>query len=317
MHFFFPDVTGEYFRKDITESQEGVALYLDVQVIDTTTCEPLSGVAMDMWHCNATGVYTGVVASGNGDVNDATNINNTFLRGIQETDSDGVVQFHSIVPGHYSGRTTHAHVLAHTAGNWELLANNTITGGTTSSHVGQLFFDQSLLTEVAAVSPYSTNTQSTTTNSEDSIMSEEAADIDPIVEYVLLGDTVADGIFAWITVGIDSTANYTVSPAATYGENGGVANADSNMGGGGGGAPSGSMGNGTAPSGFGGGNGTAPTGSMDGGNGTAPTGSTVPTDVAVSSTAAAETTAAESTVSSSGADSSSCKRKRSFRRSTL
>lgn len=55
------------------------------------------------------GVYSGVIANGNGDSNDASNINATFLRGIQKTDSDGVLTFDTLVPGHYSGRTTHSH----------------------------------------------------------------------------------------------------------------------------------------------------------------------------------------------------------------
>ena len=62
----------------------------------------------DLWNCNATGVYAGIVATGNGNgLDDPTNINNTFLRGIQKVDHDGVATFESIFPGHYSGRATH------------------------------------------------------------------------------------------------------------------------------------------------------------------------------------------------------------------
>lgn len=232
---------GEYFRQNITEDQQGVPLYMDIQVIDTNTCEPLADVAVDFWHCNATGVYSGITSSGNGDSTDTSNLNNTFLRGIQATDKDGVLQFQSIVPGHYTSRANHIHVLAHTKGNWSLLPNGTISGGGTTAHVGQVFFDQDLLTEVEVFEPYSTNTQELTLNSEDSILSSEASDIDPVVEYVLLGDSVADGIFSWISFGVDSTANSTVTPAAYYSANGGYANSDSGsgMGGGGGDAPSG------------------------------------------------------------------------------
>lgn len=259
-----PDITGEYWRRDVRESQAGVAMYLDIQVIDTNTCEPLSGAAFDFWHANSTGVYSGIVASGNGNSADATNINATFLRGVQETDSDGVVQFLSTVPGHYDGRCNHAHIIAHAPGAWELLSNNTISGSTQAAHVGQLFFDQDLLTEVEAVEPYTSNTQAHTLNSADSILAEEAATVDPFVEYVLLGDSISDGIFAWITVGVNATADHTVSAAASYGADGGVANA--NAMGGAGGAPGGGMGgNGTAPTGGMGGNGTAPSGAGAGG----------------------------------------------------
>src|SRR5262249_6544228 len=64
------------------------------------TCEPVPDVYLEMWHCNSTGVYSGVVASGNGDSSDETNIDKTFLRGIQQTDSDGVAQFETLFPGH-------------------------------------------------------------------------------------------------------------------------------------------------------------------------------------------------------------------------
>lgn len=57
------------------------------------------------------------------------------------------------------------------------------------------------------------------------------------MEYVYLGDDVSDGIFAWITVGIDSTEDSDVTPAAYYTEEGGVENENAGMGGGGGAPP--------------------------------------------------------------------------------
>lgn len=84
-------------------------LFLDLQLIDVNTCEPLQNIYTDIWHCNATGVYSGVVADGNGNSNDESNSNTTFLRGIQSSGSDGVVQFESIFPGHYAGRAVHIH----------------------------------------------------------------------------------------------------------------------------------------------------------------------------------------------------------------
>lgn len=60
------------------------------------------------------------------------------------------------------------------------------------------------------------------------------------MEYVLLGDDVSDGIFAWISVGVDSTEDSDVTPAAYYTEQGGAENESSGMGGGGGSPPGGS-----------------------------------------------------------------------------
>lgn len=82
-------------------------------------------------------------------------------------------------------------------------------------------------------------------NSEDSILGEEAADMDPFVEWVQLSDDITDGIMAWISIGIDPTADSDVSSAATIYKTGGVANENSMGGGMGGGPPDG--GNGTAP----------------------------------------------------------------------
>jgi hypothetical protein len=219
---------------------------------------PFSFASNLTYTANATGVYSGIVASGNGDSSDATNVNNTFLRGVQPTDEDGVAQFYSIFPGHYTGRTPHVHILAHL--NSSVNCNNTITAGTVS-HVGQLFFDQSLISQVELTAPYSTNTQELTLNADDMIFGEEADEMDPMMEYVLLGDSVEDGILAWITIGVDTTASYSVSSAASWTAHGGVPNANSGMGGGMGGGPNGTMGG--PPSGM-------PSGAMP--SGAAPTG---------------------------------------------
>ncbi|KAJ2896716.1 hypothetical protein MKZ38_005286 [Zalerion maritima] len=237
-------VDGEYVREDMSEDQPGVPLYIDAQVLDVDTCDPVESVYVEAWHCNATGVYSGIVASGNGDSSDESNMDNTFLRGVQATDSEGVVGFQSIFPGHYTSRATHIHVFVHA--NASELANGTIMD-TTASHVGQMFFDQDLISGVEDTSPYSTNTQELTTNEEDLILSEEADGVDPVMEYVLLGDTVEDGILAWLSFGIDASSSYSVNSAATYYEDGGIASEDTGFGGGE--APSGSMPSGTLPSG--------------------------------------------------------------------
>jgi protocatechuate 3,4-dioxygenase beta subunit len=97
-------VQGELIRQDVTEDQQGVPLHLDIQIIDVNTCEPVPQVYLEMWHCNSTGVYSGVVSSGNGDSSDKANLNATFLRGIAQADASGVVQFDTLFPGHYIGR---------------------------------------------------------------------------------------------------------------------------------------------------------------------------------------------------------------------
>ena len=243
-------IDGELIRSDMSEDQTGVPLFLDVQFIDTSTCEPVPAVYVDAWHCNSTGVYSGVAASGNGNQNDTSNLDNTFLRGLQQTDVNGVVQFESVFPGHYTGRAPHIHVLTHAVNSTIIRSNATLLSGygnfsTQASHVGQIFFDQDLIAEVETTEPYASNTQELTLNADDSILGEEAEDMDPFVEYVLIGDSIEDGVLAWISLGFDPTSDQAITSAGTNYKNGGVANSNA---GGMGGAPGGS-GNGTAPSG--------------------------------------------------------------------
>lgn len=109
-----PDVTqgpfyvnGELIRSDIVDGEEGVPLYLDIQLIDVSTCEPATSSMVDLWHANSTGVYSGVTSSLNGNEDDLTNLKNIALRGIQPTDFNGVVQFETILPSFYNGRAAH------------------------------------------------------------------------------------------------------------------------------------------------------------------------------------------------------------------
>ncbi|KAI0799384.1 Intradiol ring-cleavage dioxygenase [Xylaria sp. FL0064] len=231
-------VPGEYIRSDLRDSEPGVEMFIDAQFIDVNTCEPIVGGWFDVWNCNSTGVYSGIQSDNNGNGDDASNLNNTALRGLQQTDDNGVVQFQSIFPGHYSGRTNHMHVVFHT--NATVLANGTLTGGNVP-HIGQFFWDQSLIDEVEALEPYSTNKQSITTNEEDHVFGEqetEGSDSDPVFNYVYLGDDVSEGLFTWIVVGINTTASYTPTYSFELTEGGGVA-VGNNSGGGAPGGPGG------------------------------------------------------------------------------
>lgn len=222
-------VDGESIRSDVTEDQAGIPLFLDIQFVDTSTCEPVPAVLVDFWHCNATGVYSGVPVHGNGkeeeEGGDDSNLDATFLRGIQQTDMNGVVQFESVFPGHYTGRATHIHIMSHAIDHTIVRTNGTIldfNGTTHASHVGQIFFDQDLISRVEATEPYNSNTQRLTLNSDDWILKEEAESVDPFVQYILIGDTIEDGIMAWIRVGIDPTVDEEIRSAATIYKDGGV-----------------------------------------------------------------------------------------------
>lgn len=106
-----PEVTeGPYYldagllRRDITEGRPGVPVALRLQVVDAD-CQPLEGARVDLWHCDAQGVYSGF-GGGSGQVSAP---GETFLRGTQLADGRGLVRFETIYPGWYPGRTTHMH----------------------------------------------------------------------------------------------------------------------------------------------------------------------------------------------------------------
>ncbi|KAH9905315.1 Intradiol ring-cleavage dioxygenase [Xylariomycetidae sp. FL2044] len=232
-------VAGELVREDITEGQAGVPLHVEVQFVDVADCSAVADMMIDVWHCNATGVYSGVSSTGQG------GLNSTWLRGAQVSDADGVASFDTVFPGHYTGRATHIHVLSTKDAN--VLPNSTYDGGV-ATHIGQFFFDQDLISLVEATEPYTSNAQELTTNAGDDIAAGEATDdYDVFMDYALLGGDVTDGILAWIVVGVDSAANVTdsVQAAAHYYKGGGV-DTSSGMGGGPGGPP-GAGGNGTGP----------------------------------------------------------------------
>ncbi|SJL14750.1 related to protocatechuate 3,4-dioxygenase beta subunit [Armillaria ostoyae] len=238
-------VQGEYIRSDMSENQTGVPAYVDIELIDVSTCEPLTSVYLDVWHCNATGVYAGIVAEGNGDDTDESNWNTTFLRGIQQMNDEGYAQFETIFPGHYSGRATHFHMIVHENGT--LFDNGTFSSDG-NQHIGQVFFDQDLITAVEASSPYSNNTIAITENEDDRVFiagvtPDNGTGVDPILEYVYLGDDLSGGLLFWGIVGVDLTASYESSPGGYLTSAGGIINSNATAIGVDGAVPSG--GNGT------------------------------------------------------------------------
>lgn len=150
---------------------------------------------------------------------DKANLNRKFLRGAQKTDDDGVVQFETVFPGHYSGRATHLHVITHQ--NAAAKENNTIWD-TTLTHIGQAFFDQALIDQVEKTAGYKTNRQAPMKNANDAILLQETqGGADPFFEYVLLGSTLEDGIFGWFSFGINTTYHRPIMPVALNYKEGG------------------------------------------------------------------------------------------------
>ncbi len=115
-----PDLTeGPYFvdtqldRSDIRSDpttgaiSEGAELTLTLNVlsVDGGSCAPMSGAMVDIWQCDALGVYSGVQDNAQG----FNTVNQKFLRGFQMSGANGQVKFTTVYPGWYPGRATHIH----------------------------------------------------------------------------------------------------------------------------------------------------------------------------------------------------------------
>jgi protocatechuate 3,4-dioxygenase beta subunit len=216
-------VQGEMIRSNLVDGKPGVPVHLEMQFVDTTSCKPATSLLIDVWSCDAMGIYSGVSAAGQG------GLNTNYLRGVQPTDADGVVEFDIIFPGHYGGRATHEHIVTHTGAT--ILANGSYSGGHIS-HLSQIFFDQALIDAVERTSPYSTNTIAKTSNNADGYTGYSAsAAYDPFPEWMMLGSSISDGLFVWIELGINPTQDVTryAPPAAFWGANGGTNNPSMDM----------------------------------------------------------------------------------------
>lgn len=93
-------------RADITEGLPGVPLEVRFVVMDSGGA-PLPGMRVDIWHCNAAGLYSGY--AGQGEDRRISTVGATFLRGSLAADAAGVTAFRTVYPGWYEGRTTHIH----------------------------------------------------------------------------------------------------------------------------------------------------------------------------------------------------------------
>ena len=118
----------------------GVPLHLTLRVsrLAAGACAPLPGAMVDVWHCDAAGVYSDAVDPG------GSTVGRKFLRGYQTTGGDGRVAFTTIYPGAYPGRAVHVHFKVRSdAGR-----------GRAHEFTSQLFFDDALTDQVHARPPY-------------------------------------------------------------------------------------------------------------------------------------------------------------------
>lgn len=128
-------------------------LAFNVLQLDGSACKPIAGAIVDIWHCDAAGVYAGV------DDGTRDTRGKKFLRGYQVTNNDGIARFITIYPGWYQGRTVHIHFKIRT----DAAARNA------REFTSQLYFDDALSDHVFAEAPYAANGKRDRKNAGDGI----------------------------------------------------------------------------------------------------------------------------------------------------
>jgi protocatechuate 3,4-dioxygenase beta subunit len=171
---------------------------LHVTIVDSSSCKPIEGVAVDIWHCDAVGVYSGFSGEGTS--------GKSFLRGVRLTDAGGLASFRTIYPGWYRGRATHIHLKAHVGGT---AASGRYRGGHVA-HTGQLFFSDATTDRVARLSPYTRNATTRTRNAVDRVYTDEHGASTVLALKRRKAGTIKSGFVAAITLGIDPDATPSV-----------------------------------------------------------------------------------------------------------
>ena len=136
-------------------------LALRVETMRGSSCEPLAGAHVDLWHADASGLYS--------DEAPLQTRGERFLRGYQVTDAGGEVRFTTVFPGWYPDRTPHIHVKIRTYAR----------GNVADTFTSQLYFDESVTDAVLARRSYATRGRRDTTNARDQLF--DARMIVPLV----------------------------------------------------------------------------------------------------------------------------------------
>jgi protocatechuate 3,4-dioxygenase beta subunit len=154
-------------RREITEDRIGRHLRVGLRLVDAQSGAPLMGVPVEVWHADHAGRYAGFapftpplgkVITSASVPNEIVAPSETFLRGMQRTDPDGMCMFETIYPGWYASRTLHIHVAARLP--------------TGHRAVSQLYFPDELTDQVFTHPPYAGRPPRDTTNATDSIFAD-------------------------------------------------------------------------------------------------------------------------------------------------
>ncbi|MFF8380429.1 intradiol ring-cleavage dioxygenase [Streptomyces sp. NPDC015661] len=241
-------IDADKIRKDITEDREGIPLTVRLKVIDSESCEPLQGAAVDIWHCDALGIYSGYESLSTGGGGGAPG-GSTPPTGTPPTDAPtGTPPTGAPTgtppsggPGGGGGggheeptddkrylRGTqltdkHGYVEFTTVfpgwyrGRCVHVHTKVHVGGTMTSagyegghtcHTGQLFFAESAVLDSAEVAPYSTSTTERTTLDADTIYPGNGSE-GGLLTLKYRAKKIEKGVLATLTLGVDPDATHT------------------------------------------------------------------------------------------------------------
>ncbi|HTX29829.1 MAG TPA: hypothetical protein VMD09_00495 [Solirubrobacteraceae bacterium] len=185
--------------------QTGVPLALTINVVDSSKdCQPVNGLAVDIWHANAHGLYSDESSQqAGGGTSGGDTIADNWLRGYQITGEDrgirskpvrGQVSFKTIWPGWYTGRAIHIHVRV------RKLSQH---GATIAGYTTQIFFSDAdndhVLTDAT---PYNSRSpqKDPTTDENDTVLSSA----DDATNIVKVRGTIGHGYAATFNISVDT-----------------------------------------------------------------------------------------------------------------
>jgi protocatechuate 3,4-dioxygenase beta subunit len=166
----------DFFRSDIRDGKPGTQRALTMKVVNVNaSCAPVSNANVEIWHVDAAGNYSQY----------GSEVRQTYLRGIQTTNSNGEVTFITNSPGWYQGRATHIHVEV------------TVNGA--SVKASQIAFPDAISNTVHTQAAYAANGRGTnpTSTTSDGIFADSLSS-----ELVTPTGSVAGGYEATFQVGI-------------------------------------------------------------------------------------------------------------------
>ena len=169
-------------RRDIAEDRPGTPLLVAIQLVEAGTCVPIPDAVVDIWHPDAVGQYSGF--RGQGDDNSDTS-GESFLRGKQTTDANGLVEFETIYPGWYPGRTVHIHFKAYTD------ERTFVTS--------QMYFPDDVSDDVFLAEPYAARGPRRVTNANDGLFNSVPAN-EALMGAVTQND---DGYAVSLSIGVE------------------------------------------------------------------------------------------------------------------